>query len=130
MEFSSNQPIYLQVATWLEQQILEGKYQIGHKIPGVRDLAVNLIVSTRTVQNAVNQLVTRGLIVTKRGQGNFVTEDAAKIDIIRLNKKMRVTQEYINEIMHVAQAQEILGLIASAIKEYEDERTRRDNVTG
>ncbi|MCT0486055.1 GntR family transcriptional regulator [Weissella paramesenteroides] len=130
MEFSSNQPIYLQVATWLEQQILEGKYQIGHKIPGVRDLAVNLIVSTRTVQNAVNQLVTRGLIVTKRGQGNFVTEDAAKIDIIRLNKKMRVTQEYINEIMHVAQVQEIPGLIASAIKEYEDERTRRDNVTG
>lgn len=130
MEFSSNQPIYLQVATWLEQQILEGKYQIGHKIPGVRDLAVNLIVSTRTVQNAVNQLVTRGLIVTKRGQGNFVTEDAAKIDIIRLNKKMRVTQEYINEIMHVAQVQEIPGLIASAIKEYEDEQTRRDNVTG
>ena len=130
MEFSSNQPIYLQVATWLEQQILEGKYQIGHKIPGVRDLAVNLIVSTRTVQNAVNQLVTRGLIVTKRGQGNFVTEDAAKIDIIRLNKKMRVTQEYINEIMHVAQVQEIPGLIASAIKEHEDERTRRDNVTG
>lgn len=130
MEFSSNQPIYLQVATWLEQQILEGKYQIGHKIPGVRDLAVNLIVSTRTVQNAVNQLVTRGLIVTKRGQGNFVTEDATKIDIIKLNKKMRVTQEYINEIMHVAQVQEIPGLIASAIKEYEDERTRRDNVTG
>ncbi|ATF42062.1 GntR family transcriptional regulator [Weissella paramesenteroides] len=130
MEFSSNQPIYLQVATWLEQQILEGKYQIGHKIPGVRDLAVNLIVSTRTVQNAVNQLVTRGLIVTKRGQGNFVTEDAAKIDIIRLNKKMRVTQEYINEIMHVAQVQEIPGLIASAIKEYEDEQTRRGNVTG
>ncbi|MDF8375050.1 GntR family transcriptional regulator [Weissella paramesenteroides] len=130
MEFSSNQPIYLQVATWLEQQILEGKYQIGHKIPGVRDLAVNLIVSTRTVQNAVNQLVTRGLIVTKRGQGNFVTEDAAKIDIIRLNKKMRVTQEYINEIMHVAQVQEIPGLIASAIKEFEDEQTRRGNVTG
>lgn len=130
MEFSSNQPIYLQVATWLEQQILEGKYQIGHKIPGVRDLAVNLIVSTRTVQNAVNQLVTRGLIVTKRGQGNFVTEDAAKIDIIRLNKKMRVTQEYINEIMHVTQVQEIPGLIASAIKEYEDEQTRRGNVTG
>ncbi|MCS9983642.1 GntR family transcriptional regulator [Weissella paramesenteroides] len=130
MEFSSNRPIYLQVATWLEQQILEGKYQIGHKIPGVRDLAVNLIVSTRTVQNAVNQLVTRGLIVTKRGQGNFVTEDAAKIDIIRLNKKIRVTQEYINEIMHVAQVQEIPGLIASTIKEYEDEQTRRGNVTG
>ena len=130
MEFSSNQPIYLQVATWLEQQILEGKYQIGHKIPGVRDLAVNLIVSTRTVQNAVNQLVTRGLIVTKRGQGNFVTEDATKIDMIKSNKKMHVTQEYINEIMHVVQVQEIPGLIASAIKEYEDERTRRDNVTG
>lgn len=130
MEFSSNQPIYLQVATWLEQQILEGKYPIGHKIPGVRDLAVHLIVSTRTVQNAVNQLVTSGLIITKRGQGNFVTEDAAKIDDIKLDKKMRITQEYINEIMHVAQAQEIPDLVANVMKEYEDTRTRRDHVTG
>lgn len=130
MEFSSNQPIYLQVATWLEQQILEGKYPIGHKIPGVRDLAVYLIVSTRTVQNAVNQLVTSGLIITKRGQGNFVTEDATKIDDIKLDKKMRITQEYINEIMHVAQAQEIPDLVANAMKEYEDTRTRRDHVTG
>ncbi|APS42827.1 MAG TPA: GntR family transcriptional regulator [Weissella thailandensis] len=130
MEFSSNQPIYLQVATWLEQQILEGKYPIGHKIPGVRDLAVHLIVSTRTVQNAVNQLVTSGLIITKRGQGNFVTEDATKIDDIKLDKKMRITQEYINEIMHVAQAQEIPDLVANAMKEYEDTRTRRDHVTG
>ena len=130
MEFSSNQPIYLQVATWLEQQILEGKYPIGHKIPGVRDLAVQLIVSTRTVQNAVNQLVTSGLIITKRGQGNFVTEDATKIDDIKLDKKMRITQEYINEIMHVAQAQEIPDLVANAMKEYEDTRTRRDHVTG
>lgn len=130
MEFSSNQPIYLQVATWLEQQILEGKYPIGHKIPGVRDLAVHLIVSTRTVQNAVNQLVTSGLIITKRGQGNFVTEDATKIDDIKLDKKMRITQEYINEIMHVAQAQEIPDLVANVMKEYEDTRTRRDHVTG
>ncbi|WP_258088308.1 GntR family transcriptional regulator [Weissella fangxianensis] len=130
MEFSSNQPIYLQVATWLEQQILEGKYPIGHKIPGVRDLAVHLIVSTRTVQNAVNQLVTSGLIITKRGQGNFVTEDATKIDNIKLNKKMRITQEYINEIMHVAQAQEIPDLVANAMKEYEGARARRNNVTG
>ena len=130
MEFSSNQPIYLQVATWLEQQILEGKYPIGHKIPGVRDLAVYLIVSTRTVQNAVNQLVTSGLIITKRGQGNFVTEGATKIDDIKLDKKMRITQEYINEIMHVAQAQEIPDLVANAMKEYEDTRTRRDHVTG
>ena len=130
MEFSSNQPIYLQVATWLEQQIFEGKYPIGHKIPGVRDLAVHLIVSTRTVQNAVNQLVTSGLIITKRGQGNFVTEDATKIDDIKLDKKMRITQEYINEIMHVAQAQEIPDLVANAMKEYEDTRTRRDHVTG
>ena len=130
MEFSSNQPIYLQVATWLEQRILEGKYPIGHKIPGVRDLAVYLIVSTRTVQNAVNQLVTSGLIITKRGQGNFVTEDATKIDDIKLYKKMRITQEYINEIMHVAQAQEIPDLVANVMKEYEDTRTRRDHVTG
>ena len=120
MEFSSNQPIYLQVATWLEQQIMEGTYQAGRKIPGVRDLAVTLIVSTRTVQNAINQLVENGLVVTKRGQGNFVTEDPTKISIIRADKKIDITKQYIDNVIHVAQISEIPELVAHAITKYEE----------
>lgn len=119
MEFSSNQPIYLQVATWLEQQIMEGKYQAGHKIPGVRDLAVTLIVSTRTVQNAINQLVANDLIVTKRGQGNFVTENLTKINVIKADKKIAITQKYIDNVMHVSEVDEIPELVAHAIAAYE-----------
>ncbi|CAM4274591.1 GntR family transcriptional regulator [Weissella hellenica] len=120
MEFSSNQPIYLQVATWLEQQIMAGTYQAGRKIPGVRDLAVTLIVSTRTVQNAINQLVENGLVVTKRGQGNFVTEDPTKISIIRADKKIDITKQYIDNVIHVAQISEIPELVAHAIAKYEE----------
>lgn len=120
MEFSLNQPIYLQVATWLEQQIMAGKYQAGRKIPGVRDLAVTLIVSTRTVQNAINQLVENGLVVTKRGQGNFVTEDPTKISIIRADKKIDITKQYIDNVIHVAQISEIPELVAHAIAKYEE----------
>ncbi|KAA8434430.1 GntR family transcriptional regulator [Weissella sagaensis] len=120
MEFSSNQPIYLQVATWLEQQIMEGTYQAGRKIPGVRDLAVTLIVSTRTVQNAINQLVENGLVVTKRGQGNFVTEDPTKISIIKADKKIDMTKQYIDNVIHVAQVNEIPELVAHAIAKYEE----------
>lgn len=120
MEFSSNQPIYLQVATWLEQQIMAGTYQAGRKIPGVRDLAVTLIVSTRTVQNAINQLVENGLVVTKRGQGNFVTEDPTKISIIRADKKIDITKQYIDNVIHVAQISEIPELVAHAITKYEE----------
>lgn len=120
MEFSSNQPIYLQVATWLEQQIMEGTYQAGRKIPGVRDLAVTLIVSMRTVQNAINQLVENGLVVTKRGQGNFVTEDPTKISIIKADKKIDMTKQYIDNVIHVAQVNEIPELVAHAIAKYEE----------
>lgn len=120
MEFSSNQPIYLQVATWLEQQIMEGTYQAGRKIPGVRDLAVTLIVSTRTVQNAINQLAENGLVVTKRGQGNFVTEDPTKISIIKADKKIDMTKQYIDNVIHVAQVNEIPELVAHAIAKYEE----------
>lgn len=120
MEFSSNQPIYLQVATWLEQQIMEGTYQAGRKIPGVRDLAVTLIVSTRTVQNAINQLVENGLVVTKRGQGNFVTEDPTKISIIKADKKIDMTKQYIDNVIHVAQVNEIPELVAHAIAKNEE----------
>lgn len=80
MEFKDNIPIYLQIEQYLYRQIALGKLKAGEKIPSVRKLAVQLTVNVNTVQRALQQMNDRGILYTKRGEGNFVTEDKELLD--------------------------------------------------
>ena len=75
MEFKDNIPIYLQIEQYLYRQIALGKMKAGEKIPSVRKLALELTVNVNTVQRALQEMNTQGILYTKRGEGNFVTED-------------------------------------------------------
>lgn len=75
MEFKDNIPIYLQIEQYLYRQIAMGKLVVGEKIPSVRKLALELTVNVNTVQRALQQMNDQGILYTKRGEGNFVTED-------------------------------------------------------
>ena len=75
MKFKDNIPIYLQIEQYLYRQIALGKLTAGEKIPSVRKLALELTVNVNTVQRALQQMNSQGILYTKRGEGNFVTED-------------------------------------------------------
>lgn len=75
MEFKDNIPIYLQIEQYLYRQIALGKLTAGEKIPSVRKLALELTVNVNTVQRALQQMNSQGILYTKRGEGNLVTED-------------------------------------------------------
>lgn len=75
MEFKDNIPIYLQIEQYLYRQIALGKLTAGEKIHSVRKLALELTVNVNTVQRALQQMNSQGILYTKRGEGNFVTED-------------------------------------------------------
>lgn len=77
LEFKDNIPIYLQIKQYLYREIAVGKLQAGEKIPSVRNLALQLTVNVNTVQRALQQMNDEGILYTKRGEGNFVTEDTA-----------------------------------------------------
>src|SRR5580692_3923471 len=75
MEFRDNEPIYQQIAAYVGQNILLGKWQADQKIPSVRDLAIELQVNLNTVLHAYEFLESQGVIYIKRGLGNFVALD-------------------------------------------------------
>ena len=84
MEFKNKQAIYLQIADYVCDHILSGKWQAGEKIVSIRELAVQLEVNLNTVSRAYERLQQQGIIITKRGIGYFVDETApAKIREIR-----------------------------------------------
>ncbi len=84
MEFKENEAIYLQIAAFVCDQILMGKWPADQKIPSVRDMAVELEVNPNTVMRSYEFLQSQEIIYNKRGLGLFVAADGfAKVKAYR-----------------------------------------------
>jgi GntR family transcriptional repressor for pyruvate dehydrogenase complex len=62
------------VANDLELRILEGSLKPGDRLPAERNLALELNVSRPTLREAIQKLVSKGLLSTKHGGGTVVTD--------------------------------------------------------
>ena len=64
--------LYDKVARQLRQQIANGTYQAGERLPGVRKLKTQCNVSASTILTALAMLEAEGLIEAKPRSGNYV----------------------------------------------------------
>ena len=78
MEFRDNKAIYLQIAAYVCEHILLGKWKVDEKVSSVREMAVSLEVNPNTVMRTYELLQNKNIISNKRGIGFFVAEDALK----------------------------------------------------
>jgi GntR family transcriptional repressor for pyruvate dehydrogenase complex len=62
------------VAKDLELRILEGSLKPGDRLPSERALALELSVSRPTLREAIQKLVSKGLLTTRHGGGTVVTD--------------------------------------------------------
>lgn len=103
VEFKDNVPIYLQIEQYLYRKIAMGQLKAGEKIPSVRSLALELTVNVNTVQRALQQMNAQGILKTKRGEGNFVTED---VELLQSTRQSLIN----NELDEFVQNMEKLGV--------------------
>jgi GntR family transcriptional regulator len=75
MEFRETHAIYLQIADYICESILQKKWNGEDRIPSVRELAVNMEVNPNTVMRTFNFLQEKGIIYNKRGMGYYISED-------------------------------------------------------
>ena len=97
-EFSNDRPIWLQLSEQLTLQIISGKYESGSALPSVRALASEAGVNPNTVQRAMSELESEGLIETKRTTGRIVTEDMQLIRQMRDKIALERINEFINSM--------------------------------
>jgi len=76
MNFRENPAIFIQIAEWVCEQVLLGKWKSGEKITSIRDLAIQMEVNPNTVQRAYDILQQREIITNKRGLGIYIETDA------------------------------------------------------
>lgn len=95
MEFRENEAIYLQIAAYVSENILLGKWLSEDKIPSVRDLAGELQVNPNTVMRTYEFLQNQEVIYNKRGIGYFVAPAGDKK--IKNYRKERFLQQDLPE---------------------------------
>ena len=116
MDFRDKEAIYLQIAGYVSEQILLGRWTAGEKILSVRELAAELEVNPNTVMRTYEFLNQQGVIANKRGIGYFSADDAA--DKIRAFRREQFLQ---NDLPQFFKNLSLLGINLREIEtRYED----------
>lgn len=69
-------PIYIQIAEWLEKEIIDGSLQADDKVYSQYQLAELFNINPATAGKGLTMLLDAELIYKKRGLGTFVSADA------------------------------------------------------
>lgn len=72
MDRRSSTPIYIQLQEYVKQNIEKGTYKPGQLLPSEREFTEMFGISRMTVRQAIQGLVSEGLVIKEHGRGMFV----------------------------------------------------------
>lgn len=68
----SKLPVYLRIHDQIKQEIEEGKWHVGDRLPSERELSEKFNVSRMTLRQAIQTLADEGILERKIGSGTYV----------------------------------------------------------
>ncbi len=99
--FNDTEPLYIQIAQWLEDKIVTGQLAADEQIPSTTELSQTLRINPATIRKGVNILVDKGLVYKKRGMGMYVAENANQN--VRDDRRVKFYDDYIRPLITEAQ---------------------------
>lgn len=116
MNFSQDslKPIYIQIAEWIEDEILKGNIQEEEQVLSKNQFASLYKINPATANKGINILVEEQILYKKRGIGMFVASGAK--EKITLKRKESFFTEYIDKLLYEAEKlgitkNEIIGML-------------------
>lgn len=100
-QFDASRPIYAQLVERLKARILAGTYPPGGHLDSVRDLAAAAGVNPNTMQRALAQLESEGLVRTERTSGRYVTEDTNLIEQLRVAAAHDIAADFLEKMCSI-----------------------------
>lgn len=124
IDTNSNKPIYVQIAEWLETEILNGNFKADDKVYSQYQLAEMFTINPATAAKGLNLLTDEKILYGKRGLGKFVTKEAKTI--ITNKRKNEKLQGLLEEVALEAKRlnvgdQELMEMLQSAIAKQKGE---------
>lgn len=113
-------PIYMQIAEWLENEVLCGNIAEDEKIYSQYQLAEMFSINPATAAKGLNILASENILYKKRGLGMFVAANAR--EIIREKRKTETLSVLILDLVSEAKRleigdEELLDMVSKVIKE-------------
>lgn len=90
----------------LEQLITGGEFQLGDRLPAERVLAEQYGVSRPSVREAIQTLISKGLLASKRGGGTFVINTKPMLGNFAMLELFREHPEYRFDVLEIRHALE------------------------
>ena len=96
--FDMSRPIYAQIVERLKAKILAGTYPPGGHLDSVRDMAAAAGVNPNTMQRALQELESRGLLQAQRTAGRTVTADDTALQALRRRRAGTLAAEFLHQM--------------------------------
>ena len=113
---TSGDPVAHQIVEHVWLEVVEGLVETGERMPTVRELAIQLGVSPRTVKWAYDELERLGVTSTRPGEGTFVSLTPAP------DEERRRRKEFLSLCSDAVKRAQALGFgvdeLISALAEY------------
>lgn len=97
---NSSKPIYVQIAEWIETEILSDALQADQKVYSQYQLSDMLNINPATAGKGLSLLVDEEVLYKKRGLGMFVSEKAK--NIILMKRKNETLAELVGNLVREA----------------------------
>lgn len=116
---SSGVPIYQQIATQFQEDILSGRMKQGEYLPSIRGLAKDLRISVITTMKAYEELEKQDLVTAVQGKGYYV--NAQDSEMLK-EQHMRKMEEHLMNAISAARIagisdEELTGVLQVLLKE-------------
>ena len=115
----SDAPVYSQLVEHIKLAIISGEFPLGSRLPSVRELAAEAGVNPNTMQRALGQLESEGLVITNRTAGRTVTEDVGVLDAMRKRLAAELREKYFSDMKELGFSRAQAAEIAAAEREEE-----------
>ena len=123
-------PIYVQIAEWLETEILSGNIGADEKIYSQYQLADMFNINPATAAKGLNILADDDILYKKRGLGMFVLPNAREIILVK--RKNQILKYLVLELVMEAdrlgvEEDELIEMIKNAKLQHGGEETDESN---
>ena len=124
LNLDSTIPIYIQIAEWLENEILNGNFKVDEKVYSQYTLADMFTINPATAAKGLNLLYEEKILYNKRGLGKFVSSEAMGIILAkRKSQKLKgLLEEAVEEaVLLRVEDEELLKMLQKIMKESKGE---------
>ncbi|MCI6738687.1 MAG: FadR family transcriptional regulator [Intestinibacter sp.] len=112
----SNKKVYEQVIEQIQNNIMEGIFKKGDKLPSERELSEKMGVSRTSIREALRVLETMGVVESRQGEGNFICSNIEKSLLQPLSMMFKLNNGSFSDIYELRSILEIECARLSAIR--------------